>query len=290
MAGYKGNGINPKSFERSQIKIFIILLPLAIFMLFPIVFIFCHAFKPATELFAFPPRFYVVNPTIDNFTTLFKYAANASVPMSKYVFNSFLVTIAVCGGGIIISTMAAFALSKMKFKLKNPIFSVNQAALMFVPAAVLIPRFLIISNLNMIDTYWAHILPLVAMPVSLFLIKQFVDGVPDALIEAASIDGASPFRIYRQIILPLVRPAIATGLILSFQQVWQYLDSSNNFIDTEGMKTLAFYMSTVANANNIVQGQGVAAAASLIMFVPNLILFIFLQKDVMNTMAHSGIK
>ena len=290
MAGYKGNGINPSHFDRGQIKIYIILLPLAIFMLFPLVFIFCHAFKPATELFAFPPKFYVVNPTLGNFSAMFKSAANAGIPMSKYVFNSILVTFVVCFAGIVISTMAAFALSKMKFKLRGVVFQINQAALMFVAAAVLIPRYLIISGLGMVDAYWAHILPLIAMPVSLFLIKQFVDGVPDALIEAASIDGASPFRIYRSVILPLVKPAIATGIILAFQQCWGYLDSSNNFINTESKKTLAFYMNTLANANNMVQGQGVAAAASLIMFIPNLILFIYLQKDVMNTMAHSGIK
>ncbi len=290
MAGYKGNGINPKNFDKGQIKIYVILLPLAIFMLFPIVFIFCHAFKPATELFAFPPKFWVVNPTLNNFSMMFKSAANSGIPMSKYVFNSLFVTLIVCFAGIIISTMAAFALSKMKFKLRGTVFSINQSALMFVAAAVLIPRYLIISGLGMIDTYWSHILPLIAMPVSLFLIKQFVDGVPDALIEAASIDGATPFRIYRSVILPLVKPAIATGIILAFQQCWGYLDSSNNFINTESKKTLAFYMNTLANANNMVQGQGVAAAASLIMFIPNLILFIYLQKDVMNTMAHSGIK
>lgn len=290
MAGYKGNGINPSRFDKGQIKIYIMLLPLAIFMLFPLVFIFCHAFKPATELFAFPPKFYVVNPTLSNFTAMFKSAANSGIPMSKYVFNSIFVTLIVCFAGIIISTMAAFALSKMKFKLRGTIFNINQAALMFVAAAVLIPRYLIISGLGMVDTYWSHILPLIAMPVSLFLIKQFVDGVPDALIEAASIDGATPFRIYRSVILPLVKPAIATGIILAFQQCWGYLDSSNNFINTESKKTLAFYMNTLANANNMVQGQGVAAAASLIMFIPNLILFIYLQKDVMNTMAHSGIK
>ena len=186
--------------------------------------------------------------------------------------------------------MAAFALSKMKFKLRNTIFSINQAALMFVAAAVLIPRYLIISGIGAIDTFWAHILPLIAMPVSLFLIKQFVDGVPDALIEAASIDGATPFRIYRSVILPLVKPALATGIILAFQQCWGYVESSNNFINTESKKTLAFYATTLANANNLVQGQGVQAAATLIMFIPNLILFIYLQKDVMNTMAHSGIK
>lgn len=290
MAGYKGNGINPSGFDKGQIKIYIILLPLAIFMLFPLVFIFCHAFKPATELFAFPPKFYVVNLTFSNFAAMSKTAANSGIPMSKYVFNSIFVTLVVCFVGIIISTMAAFALSKMKFKLRNTIFSINQAALMFVAAAVLIPRYLIISGIGAIDTFWAHILPLIAMPVSLFLIKQFVDGVPDALIEAASIDGATPFRIYRSVILPLVKPALATGIILAFQQCWGYVESSNNFINTESKKTLAFYATTLANANNLVQGQGVQAAATLIMFIPNLILFIYLQKDVMNTMAHSGIK
>ncbi len=290
MAGYKGNGINPAKFERGQIKIYIVLLPLVIFMLFPIVFIFCHAFKPMEELFEFPPKFYVKNPTFDNFESLFKSARNAGIPLSKYIFNSLLVTLSVCLGGVVISTMAAFALSKMRFRLRGIIFSANQAALMFVAAAVMIPRYLIISGLNITNTYWAHILPLIAMPVSLFLIKQFVDQVPDALIEAASIDGATPFMIYRKIIIPLIRPAIATGIILSFQQVWANVETSNLYITTDGMKTLTFYMNTLANANNAVQGQGVQAAATLIMFVPNLILFIFMQKDVMNTMAHSGIK
>jgi ABC-type glycerol-3-phosphate transport system permease component len=290
MAGYKGNRIAPKHFERGQIKIYIILLPLVLFMLLPIVFIICHAFKPLTELFAFPPQFIVKNPTWDNFSTLMKSARSAGVPMSKYVFNSLIVTIAVVGIGVVISTMSAYALSKLKFKLRGFIFEMNQSALMFVPAAVMIPRYLIIQKLGLTNTYWAHILPLIAMPVSLFLIKQFVDGLPDSLIEAAVVDGATQWTVYRKIIIPLIKPAIATGIILSFQQVWGYLDSSNLYVNTDSMKTLAFYMSTLANANNAVAGQGVAAAASLIMFLPNLILFIILQKDVMNTMAHSGIK
>lgn len=290
MAGYKGNGINPAKFERGQIKIYVVLLPLAIFMLFPLVYIFVTAFKPMEELFLVPPRFTVSNPTLDNFDALMKSARNAGIPLSKYVFNSLLVTVAVCLGGVIISTMAAYALSKMRFKLRNPIFSMNQAALMFVMTAVSIPRYLVISGLNVTNTYWAHILPLIAMPVSLFLIKQFVDQVPDALIEAASIDGATPFMIYRKIVIPLIKPAIATGLILSFQQVWSNVETSNLYVNTDAMKTLTFYTSTLTNLNNTVQGQGVQAAASLIMFIPNLIVFIINQKDVMNTMAHSGIK
>lgn len=287
---YKGHRIGPEHFNKDQIKLYIVLVPIALFMFLPLEFIFVHAFKPMAELFAFPAKFYVVNPTWDNFNELFRSARTAGIPLSRYVINSLFVTVIVVAGNILISTMAGFALSKMKFALHDAIWSLNQTALMFVATAVAIPRYLIVTGLHITNTYWAHILPLLAAPVTLFLIKQFIDGVPDALLEAASIDGANAWTIYWRIILPLVKPAISTGMILSFQQVWGYLDSSNMYVNTDSMKTLAFYMSTLANSNNVVAGQGVAAAASLIMFIPNLILFIVVQKDVMNTMASSGIK
>lgn len=287
---YKGNRIGPSKFDKGQIPIYIILIPFAFLMLLPIVFIICHAFKPTTELFAFPPQFLVKQPTLQNFRKLAQSASTAGIPISKYVFNSIFVTVVVVVGNIIISTMAGFALSKMEFKGRDALFSINQAALMFVASAVGIPRYLIISGIGVTETYWAHILPLLAQPVTLFLIKQFIDGVPNALLEAAEIDGASTFRVYYKIILPLVKPAISTGVILSFQQAWGYLDSSNLYVSTDSMKTLTFYMSTLASANNAVAGQGIAAAAALIMFIPNLVLFLFCQKDVMNTMASSGIK
>ena len=144
----------------------------------------------------------------------------------------------------------------------------------------------------MIDTYWAEILPLIALPVGLFLIKQFVDQVPDSLIEAAYMDGASEWTIYRKVVIPLTKPAIATAAILVFQQVWANLETSNYYINNDSLKNLAFYMNTLTSAStsNTVAGQGMAAAASLIMFLPNLILFCILQNNVMNTMAPSGIK
>ncbi len=290
MAMYKGSSINPKKFEKGQIKIIIAVLPLALFMLLPIIFIFCHAFKPLDELFAFPPKFFVTRPTLDNFEKLFKASQSSGIPISRYVFNSLIVTFTVVLSSIVLSTMAGFALSKLRFKGKYVLMEVNNMALMFVPVAVMIPRYLTINTLGMTDNYLAHILPLISMPVSLFLVKQFIDQVPDTLIDAAYMDGAGDFKVYRSIILPLIRPAIATSAILAFQQVWVNVESSNLYINDEGMRTLAFYMNTLANANNAVAGQGVAAAASLIMFIPNLILFIILQKSVMNTMAHSGIK
>lgn len=287
---YKGNRINPDRFEKGQIKIILAILPLVLFMGLPIIFIFSHAFKPMDELFAFPPKFFVSRPTLDNFVKLFKASRTSGIPMSRYVFNSIIVTLTVVLSSIILSTAAAFALSKLKFKGKNALMNINQAALMFVPVAVMIPRYLTINVLNLTDTYFAHILPLIPLPVALFLLKQFIDQVPDALIDAAYIDGANDFRVYVSIIIPMIRPAVATAAILVFQQVWVNMETSNYYINNEGLKTLTFYMNTLANANNTVAGQGMAAAASLIMFVPNLIFFIILQNSIMNTMAHSGIK
>lgn len=286
----KGTTINPKGFHKDQIKFYVILIPLAIFMALPIVYIINHAFKPLSELYAFPPKFLVENPTFDNFRNLAKISNDSIVSIGRYTFNSFLVTALVVLLNVLVGSMAGFALSKMKFKGKNLIFEINTLSMMFVPAAVLIPRYLVIDKTGIMDTYFAHILPLLAMPVGMFLVKQFIDQVPDELIEAAVVDGAGKFTIYRKIIIPLIKPAIATVCILSFQQVWGNIETSTMFTTKESMRTLAFYMSTLISTNTTVAGQGVSAAAALIMFVPNILLFIILQSQVMNTMAHSGIK
>ncbi|MBR6303205.1 MAG: carbohydrate ABC transporter permease [Lachnospiraceae bacterium] len=289
---YKGHRINPDKFEKGQIKIYLLVLPMVLLCGLPIIFIIFHAFKPMEELFAFPPKFITLHPTLDNFVKLIKASRSGSIPLSKYFFNSIFVTVAVVFGSLLFSTMAAYALSKIKFKGAKIMMQINQIALMFVSVAVMIPRYLVVNKLGMIDTYWAEILPLLALPVGLFLIKQFVDQVPDSLIEAAYMDGAKEWQIYLKVILPLIKPAIATAAILVFQQVWNNLETSNYYVNDDSIKSLAFYMNTLTSTTttNTVAGQGIAAAASLIMFLPNLILFIILQKNVMNTMAHSGIK
>lgn len=292
-SGLHNSGINPKGFNFSQIPFYIILLPLAVFMLLPMIFIFSNALKPPDELFAYPPSFFVTSPTFKNFTDLFTKMSNSGVPVSRYLFNSVLITLVTIGASIVVSTTAAYALSKKKFKLKSVLFAINTVALMFVPIAVTIPRFLVIKNLNLIDTFTVHILPGLAMPVGLFLIKQFIDGIPDEVIEAAQIDGASDVRIYWAIIIPMIIPAIATIAILTFQATWNNSDISTLYINTDSLKTFAFYLSTLtstAAGGNVVAGQGIAAAAALIMFLPNLIIFLFLQSKVMSTMAHSGLK
>ena len=286
----KSISVNPKGFHKDQTKFYVFLIPLALFMAMPIVYIVNHALKPLGELFAFPPKFFAVNPTLDNFTKLSQTTQTSTVAMSRYIFNTLIITSSVVVLTVIIGSMAGFALSKLKFKGKTLFFEINTLSMMFVPAAVLIPRYLTIDKMGIMDTYLGHILPLLAMPVGLFLLKQFIDQVPDELMEAAVVDGANYLNIYFKVILPLIKPAIATVCILSFQLVWGNLETSNMFTTKESMKTLAFYMSTLVNANTTVAGQGIAAAGALIMFVPNILLFILLQSKVMNTMAHSGIK
>ncbi|MCH5194082.1 MAG: carbohydrate ABC transporter permease [Oscillospiraceae bacterium] len=288
--GNKGRKINPQKFEIGQLKIILLILPLVIFMGMPIIFIINHAFKPMEELFAFPPTFFVKNATLENFTKLMKFSDSSGIPLSRYVFNSIVVTLITVAASLLLTTMSAFALAKIKFKGRNMLTQINQIAIMFVSTAVLIPRYLVICQLGLIDNLLAHVLPLVAMPVALFLVKQFVEQVPDSLLEAAYMDGATDLDVYLKVIIPMIKPAIATASILVFQQVWTNMETSSYFFSDDSMKTLTFYMNTLVNANNTVAGQGMSAAASLIMFVPNLVLFIILQNKVMNTMASSGIK
>ncbi|MBN2540535.1 MAG: carbohydrate ABC transporter permease [Bacilli bacterium] len=287
---FLGTKINPSRFNRTQVKYIIILIPVLMFMLLPLIYIFNYAFKPIEELFYYPPRFFVERYTLQNFVKLFAVTGSSGIPMSRYLFNSIIVTILVIGASVVVSTLAGYALSKLEFKGKKFMNEINTLALMFVGIAVMIPRYLVIEKLGLIDNFFVHVLPYLAIPVGLFLIKQFIDQVPDELLDASRIDGASEFQIYTKIILPLIKPAIATVVILSFQTVWNSADTSTTYINNDALKTFAFYMNTLTANTNGVAGQGMAAAASLVMFIPNLLIFILMQSKVMDTMAHSGIK
>lgn len=287
---FQGTKINPSRFHKSQIRYILTVSPIVAFMILPLIYIFNHAFKPLEELFYYPPKFIVEKPTLANFVRLFQVTGTSGIPMSRYFFNSIIVTILVLVFSVVISTMAGYALSKLNFKGKKTINEINTLALMFVGIAVTIPRYLVVEKLGLIDNFFVHVLPYLAIPVGLFLIKQFIDQIPNELIDASRVDGANEWQIYRKIILPLIKPAIATIVILSFQTVWNSSDTSTTYINNDVLKTFAFYMNTLTANTNGVAGQGMAAAASLIMFLPNLIIFVIMQSKVMDTMAHSGIK
>ena len=289
MASFQGMKINPKKFDVSQLKFYMVIIPIAIFMTLPIIYIINQAFKPLDEIFRFPPTFIVRRPTMQNFRMIWSLTSNTGIPMSRFLINTIIITVLTVVLSIFITAMSAYAFSKKKFKIKEWLFRLNQAALMFVPAAVSIPRYLIIVKLGLNNNFLVHILPILAMPVGLFLVKQFVDQVPDSLIESARIDGAGEFTVMFKIVFPLIIPALATVGILCFQMVWGATEASNLYLVDDTLKSFAFYLNTLATLNTPAMA-GVQAAASLIMFLPNLFIFIALQSRVMNTMSHSGIK
>ena len=267
-------------FRWDQLKFYIILLPMIVFMLIPLVYIFFHALKPMSDLFAFPPKFITLHPTLENFRRLFSSADSTNYPLSIYLFNSVVTSLIAVAATVLMCAASGYVLSKKKFRGKKLILEVNQAALMFVTVAVAIPRFLIIKSIGLMDNYLSHI-----------LVKQFIDQVPTALIDAAQIDGCTDFGILFRIIIPVIKPALATVAILAFQQSWNSVEASQRFIDSERMKTFAYYISVVASpSGNTVAGQGIGAAGVLLLFLPCLILFIVLQSKVMSAVAHSGIK
>ena len=286
---FQGARINPRNFSTGQIKFYAVLIPLALFMILPVVMLVNRAFMPLGELFAFPPHIIARNPTMSNFKSLFALSGTTGVPMLRYLLNSVLVTVMTVALNLVITILGAYVFAKKNFKGKGALFEINQLALMFVPTAVAISRYLVITRLQLTDTWLVHVLPLAAMPVGLFLVKQFTDQIPDALIEAAVMDGAKELTVVRKIIVPLIRPALATSIVLTFQQVWMDTEASNNYVNNDTMRTLAYYLNSLST-NNAIAAAGMTAAASVLLFLPNLIIFICMQSQVMNTMSHSGIK
>ncbi len=292
MSVLAGSRMNPKKFAASQIKYYIILIIIALVMLLPLIYIVNHAFKPLDELFAFPPKFLVQKPTFENFIRLFKAGSTTIIPMSVYLLNSIIVTLITVVLNLLITVCAAYALSKKKYKFTGKLVSINQTALMFCSTVVAFPTYLVISKIGLANTFFANIIPLIAMPVGLFLVKQFMDQVPNDLIEAASVEGANDLKIIMKIIIPMVKPSLATVGILTFQAVWNNTSTSTLYITNEKLKTFAYYLNTLtmSTTGNTIVGVGMQAASTVIIFLPNLIIFLILQSQVMSTMAYSGIK
>ncbi|NOU96839.1 ABC transporter permease subunit [Paenibacillus sp. LMG 31456] len=276
------------SFEKFSALLLVVL---SIFMLLPIVYILNHAFKPYQELFIYPPNIFVRDPSIQNFIELLGITKNTAIPVTRYIFNSIVVT----GLGVfcitLASAMCAYPISKHKFPGHKIVFATILLTLVFVPETVMIPRYLIVSKLGIMNTYWGHVLPLVAVPTGVFLMKQFMDQLPDELLDSAKMDGAREFTLFVKIVVPMVMPAIATVAIIAFQGAWMNTESSSMFMQDEEMKTFPFYIDTLTTGmGTSVARQGAAAAAAMLLFLPNLIMFLMFQSKVIATMAHSGIK
>ncbi len=268
------------------IAVFILLLIMGLFMLLPIYLTVVMSLKPVEELFVFPPKLYTLRPTLDNFRDMFDVLKSNRVPFSRYVFNSVAVTVSVTVLQCFFASMAAFVLAKYKFPGSKFINSIIVVALLYQSNVIYIMQYIVMSKMGIIDTPLALIFPAVASPMGLFLMRQSISQIPDSMIEAAKVDGAGLFRICWQIVMPNQKPALMTLIIFAFQGAWNI--QAGSVVFQEQYKTLPTVV-TQAAASGLARA-GVAMAAAVFMLIPPVIVFILAQRQVIETMAHSGIK
>ena len=266
--------------------IYLFLFIMAMIMVFPLVFAINSALKPLDELFLFPPKVFAQNPTFDNFSDLFVTMSKSTVTFSRYLFNTVFITVVGTAGHVLIASMAAFVLAKYDFPGGKLFFNIVVTALMFTGYITQIPNYLVMNKLGWIDTMYALIIPAFAAPIGLFLMKQFMEGIPTALIEAAKVDGASEWKTFISIVMPNVKPAWLTIIIYSVQNLWN--TKASTFIYSEEKKTLVYALQQIQNGGVARTGQ--AAAVSVVVMIVPILTFIFSESQILETMASSGIK
>ena len=269
-----------------DISLTILLGLFGLFSLFPLVYTVVSAFKPLSEIFIFPPKLTVDNPTLNNFFDLGTIIEGFDIPLSRYIFNTLIITGLGTFGTVLLGSMAAFPLAKYQFPGSKVMSNAIVYALMFNSTVTAIPNYLIMSSLGLIDTYWAVIFPAVGSTLGLYLMKNFMVQIPDAMLEAAKIDGAGEFKIYWRVVMPLCKPAWITLVILSFQQMWG--TTGGVFIYSEELKPVSYVLSQLVSGG--IARTGVSSAISLIMLIVPVFVFVISQSNVLETMATSGVK
>lgn len=279
----------PKKSRRSlggNLAIGLFLLGMGVFTALPIVYAVISSFKPLSELFIYPPRFFVTRPTLDNYRQIFSLQMNMLVPIERYGFNSIFVSVVTTVGYLFVASLAAYPLARHEFPGKAVISQLVVFAILFRTEVIQIPQYLILSKLHMIDTYWALIVPVMIGSFGVFLMKQFMEGIPHEVVESASIDGAGEWRTYFSLIMPMVKPAWLTLTIFTFQAVWN--TTGLQYIYTETLKTLPTALSQMTASG--LSMAGVSSAVAVFLMVPPVIMFILTQSNVLETMAYSGMK
>jgi ABC-type glycerol-3-phosphate transport system permease component len=269
-----------------DIGLMIILGLFGLFSLFPLIYTIVSAFKPLSEVFIFPPRLTVDNPTLNNFFDLATIIETFDVPLSRYIFNTGIITGIGTLGTVMLGSMAAYPLAKYTFPGSKLMSNIIVYALMFNATVTAIPNYLIMSKLNLIDSYLAVVLPAVGATLGLYLMKNFMVQVPDEMLEAAKIDGASEFKTYWSVVMPLCKPAWITLVILSFQQMWG--TTGGIFIYSEELKPVSYVLTQLVSGG--IARTGVSSAISLIMLFVPVSVFVISQSNVLETMATSGVK
>ena len=267
--------------------IFFFLAIMGVFMFLPMVYVVMQSLKPLDELWMFPPRFYVVNPTFKNFSDLFTLLSDSWVPFSRYIFNTVFITAAGTFGNLLFSSLAAYAVSKIPFPGRRGMFWVIQRSLMFTSTVTAIANFLTLKTLGLMDNPFALIIPAWGSSMGLYLMKQFMDSsISDSVLESARLDGCSEFKTFWVIAMPMVKPAWLTLIIYSFQGLWN--TGASAYIYSEQLKTLNYAIGQIT-AGGIARA-GASAAGTVIMMLVPILVFVISQSNIIETMASSGMK
>ena len=257
-----------------------------VLMALPLVMIVNNALKPLDELFQYPPKLFVRNPTLDNFVDLFVAMNSSWVPFTRYLLNTVIITVGGTGGHVILASLAAYPLSKHNFRGKKLLFDMVVLSMMFSWTVTQIPNYMIISWLGINNTYLALILPACSYGLGLYLMKLFMDQIPNSLLESARLDGASEFRVFMTIVMPNVKPAWLTLAIFQFQQMWG--NTGAMFLRDEELKPLQYSLQQIAAGGTA--RAGASAAVTFIIAAIPIIFFLICQSNVLETMTTSGMK
>ena len=265
----------------------VVLTILGAFMFLPMVYAISQAFKPLDELWMYPPRFFVRQPTFKNFTDLFTLMNDSWVPFSRYIFNTVFTTLMGTFGHLFIASMCAYALAKIKFPGGKFAFKTIRMSLMFSSTVGCITSFMIMTALHLVDSYLAIIIPAWGATMGLYLMKQHMEStVPDTVLESARLDGASEIRTYWTIAMPMVKPAWLTLIIFSFQGLWN--QGSSIYIYSEQLKSINYAIGQIMAGG--IKRAGASSASSVLMMMVPITVFVISQSNIIETMGSSGMK
>ena len=265
----------------------VILTILGAFMFLPMVYAISQAFKPLDELWMYPPRFFVRQPTLKNFSDLFTLMNDSWVPFSRYIFNTVFTTLMGTFGHLFIASMCAYALAKIKFPGGKFAFKTIRMSLMFSSTVGGITSFMIMTALHLVDSYLAIIIPAWGATMGLYLMKQHMESTgPDTVLESARLDGASEIRTYWTIAMPMVKPAWLTLIILSFQGLWQ--QGASIYIYSEQLKSINYAIGQIMAGG--IKRSGASSASGVLMMMVPITVFVISQSNIIETMGSSGMK
>ncbi|HEX5823792.1 MAG TPA: carbohydrate ABC transporter permease [Candidatus Limnocylindrales bacterium] len=269
---------------RGAVWVYVLLVLGILLMVGPFLWMLLGSLKPQAEFLVNPPTFLPKTPTTDNYERLF-----GQLDVPRFFFNSAVVALVVTVGNVLFCPMLGYALAKLQWRGKRLIMGLVLATLMVPAGITLIPNFVLMSNLGLVNSYPGLILPFLVGPFGVFLTRQFMYGIPDELLEAARIDGANEWRIFWQVVIPITVPVLATLGILTFLGSWNSFLYPLVMAQEPGMYTLPVALATFATGQYEAD-HGMLMAGSVVLVVPVLIIFILFQRWITQGIATTGLK